>query len=108
MTIRLAGASLRAEVASADVFVAGNQDLTLAIGQTSPRLDGVLRTIDIVTDQRRSYDLLGYHQPLILVTDESPYRIHQVIADGHVVLQLRDNAGELVLQRRPEAVAPDM
>ncbi len=80
----------------------------LAAWQTSPALNGTLMTVDVVhPGARYSYDLSRWLPNGVLVSDESPYRLAQVIGrDGRTLeLAISDNHGALVGTFKPAAMA---
>lgn len=76
-------------------------------GATSAQLTGRLLNIDVTRGGALySYDLIGYLPNGLLVEDESPYRLTQVLATDHqtLVLGIYDNEGQLVGEFDPAAV----
>ena len=73
---------------------------------TSPALTGRLLNIDVTRgDTLYSYDLTGFLPDGLLVEDESPYRLTQVLDNDHrtLVLGIYDNEGQLVGEFAPAA-----
>jgi hypothetical protein len=103
MTVKLTGVTLTNKLGiDVEVFVSNNQDFKLHSQQSTPKLDGNLRTIDVLNPGgRQSYDLTG--KTAVFVKDESPYTVHQVIdSDGRtLLLVIKDNRGDIALQAKP-------
>ncbi len=75
--------------------------------RTSPVLNGRLRTIDVLReDGRFSYDMVPFWPNGLLVSDESPYQLRQVLDHDGVTLLLliRDNTGADVVEVHPAGV----
>lgn len=94
-----------------DIFTMAGQTGThtpLAAWQTSPALNGTLLTVDVVhPNQRYSYDMGRFLPNGLLVSDESPYRLAQVIGrDGRTLeLTVTDKDGGLVGSVKPAVMA---
>jgi hypothetical protein len=77
----------------------------LSPGATSAPLTGTLLTIDVIREKvRYSYDLTNWLPTGVLVKDESPYQLKQVM-DGDpgktMLLVIQDSSGEKVAEFRP-------
>ena len=94
-----------------DIFTMAGQAGThtpLAAWQTSAALNGTLLTVDVVhPNQRYSYDMSRFLPNGLLVSDESPYRLAQVIGrDGRTLeLTISDRNGGLVGSVKPAVMA---
>lgn len=79
----------------------------LSVGQTSAALNGRLMHIDVLTRQARySYDLTQFMPNGLLVQDESPYKLKQILDGNTLKLYIQDVHGGYVGSFSPAGVFP--
>lgn len=79
----------------------------LNTGQVSPALNGTLMHIDVLTRQfRYAYDLTNFLPNGLLVQDESPYKLKQILDGNTLKLYIQDVHGGYVASFNPAAVLP--